>query len=71
MISITGNRQISAFLAVNLYGIGEFILDNQADAIISWEQTGYRFVERQSARNPNIWVRLSDSPAEIIVSSRQ
>jgi len=50
---------------------GDFILDNQADAILSWEQTGYRFVERQSARNPNIWVRLSDSPAEIIVSSRQ
>jgi predicted transglutaminase-like cysteine proteinase len=50
---------------------GDFILDNQTDAIMGWEQTGYRFVERQSARNPNIWVRLSDSPAEIIVSSRK
>ena len=50
---------------------GDFILDNQTDTIMGWEQTGYRFIERQSVRNPNIWVRLSDSPADIVVSSRK
>jgi predicted transglutaminase-like cysteine proteinase len=50
---------------------GDFILDNQTDTIMGWEQTGYRFIERQSSRSPNIWVRLSDSPAEIVVSSRK
>jgi len=50
---------------------GDLILDNQTDAILGWEQTGYQFVERQTAKNPNIWVRLSDMPSEIVVSSRK
>jgi predicted transglutaminase-like cysteine proteinase len=50
---------------------GDFILDNQTDTIMGWEHTGYQFIERQSARSPNVWVRLSDSPAEIVVSSKK
>jgi predicted transglutaminase-like cysteine proteinase len=37
---------------------GEFILDNQAEAILPWFETGYRFVKRQSQRDPNAWVSL-------------
>jgi predicted transglutaminase-like cysteine proteinase len=40
---------------------GEFILDNQADDILPWFETGYRFVKRQSQGNPNVWVSLGDS----------
>jgi Bacterial transglutaminase-like cysteine proteinase BTLCP len=37
---------------------GEFILDNQAEDILSWFETGYSFVKRQSQTNPNVWVSL-------------
>ena len=50
---------------------GDFILDNQNDAILGSEQSGYCFIERQSSRNPNIWVRLNDTSDDIIVSSRK
>jgi predicted transglutaminase-like cysteine proteinase len=39
---------------------GDFILDNQAEDIVLWFETGYRFVKRQSQSNPNIWVALGD-----------
>ena len=39
---------------------GEFILDNQAEEILLWSETGYRFVKRQSQGNPNLWVSLGD-----------
>jgi predicted transglutaminase-like cysteine proteinase len=42
---------------------GEFILDNQAEAVLAvlpWFETGYRFVKRQSQKDPNVWVSLGD-----------
>jgi predicted transglutaminase-like cysteine proteinase len=39
---------------------GEFILDNQAEDVLAWTETGYRFVKRQSQHDPNVWVSLSD-----------
>ncbi len=39
---------------------GDFILDNQAENIVLWSQTGYRFVKRQSQSDPNVWVSLGD-----------
>jgi predicted transglutaminase-like cysteine proteinase len=39
---------------------GDFILDNQAEEILLWSDTGYRFVKRQSQNNPNNWVALGD-----------
>jgi len=50
---------------------GDLILDNQTDVILGWDQTGYRFIERQSSRDPNVWVRLNDHSDDIIVSSRK
>ena len=37
---------------------GEFVLDNQAEDILLWSETGYRFVKRQSETNPNVWVAI-------------
>ncbi|HYC25059.1 MAG TPA: transglutaminase-like cysteine peptidase [Roseiarcus sp.] len=37
---------------------GEFVLDNLNDEIRPWDQTGYRFIKRQSQENPNVWVAL-------------
>ena len=50
---------------------GEFILDNQAADFLPWNQTGYRFVNRQSQPDPNIWVALGNSrPALATAASR-
>jgi predicted transglutaminase-like cysteine proteinase len=48
---------------------GEFILDNQVEEVLPWYETGYRFIKRQSQRDPNAWVNLGDSrPAPTTVA---
>jgi predicted transglutaminase-like cysteine proteinase len=50
---------------------GEYILDNQAEDVVQWFETGYRFVKRQSQSDPNVWVSLGDNrPAVATASSR-
>ena len=50
---------------------GEFILDNQNEAIALWSESGYRFVKRQSQSDPNTWVSLGDPrPSAATASSR-
>jgi predicted transglutaminase-like cysteine proteinase len=39
---------------------GDFVLDNKTDEIRAWHETAYRFVKRQSVRDPNRWVALGD-----------
>lgn len=39
---------------------GDYALDNQADDIKPWFETGYTFVKRQSQIDPNQWVLLGD-----------
>jgi predicted transglutaminase-like cysteine proteinase len=39
---------------------GDFVLDNQAENIVLWSDTGYRFVKRQSQTDPNVWMSLGD-----------
>ncbi len=39
---------------------GEFILDNQTDRVLPWNETGYKFVKRQSQSDPNQWVALTN-----------
>ena len=38
---------------------GDLVLDNRRDEILDWRATGYKFVKRQSAANPNMWVSLA------------
>jgi predicted transglutaminase-like cysteine proteinase len=38
---------------------GDFILDNRRNTVRAWNETGYRFMKRQSAGNPNVWVSLT------------
>jgi predicted transglutaminase-like cysteine proteinase len=50
---------------------GEFVLDNQNEEVLSWTDTGYRYVKRQSQSNPNVWVSLGDTrPAVATASAR-
>lgn len=49
---------------------GEFILDNQEAKVLPWNQTGLRFVKRQSQSDQNVWVALGDTrPAPVVASS--
>jgi predicted transglutaminase-like cysteine proteinase len=48
---------------------GEFILDNQNESIVSWTDTGYRFVKRQSQGDPNVWVALGDARPALATAS--
>jgi predicted transglutaminase-like cysteine proteinase len=50
---------------------GEFVLDNQNEAILLWSETSYRFVKRQSQTDPNVWMSLGDPrPAAATATSR-
>lgn len=40
---------------------GELILDNQTPEILFWYETNYRFLERQSITDPNVWIAFSDN----------
>ena len=37
---------------------GDYALDNLSDKVMRWDETGYRFVKRQSQEDPNRWVSL-------------
>ena len=41
---------------------GDLILDNRRDKILPWHRTGYRFLMRQSQRDPGKWVALTHDP---------
>jgi predicted transglutaminase-like cysteine proteinase len=48
---------------------GEFILDNQSESVLAWQDTGYRFVKRQSQADQNVWVALGDMPPNVATAS--
>jgi predicted transglutaminase-like cysteine proteinase len=37
---------------------GDLALDNLSDRVMRWDETGYRFVKRQSQEDPNVWVSI-------------
>jgi predicted transglutaminase-like cysteine proteinase len=53
---------------------GEFILDNQTDAVLPWSHSELIFIKRQSPTNPNVWVdlgRLFGRPDAVTASLRR
>lgn len=48
---------------------GEFILDNLTDDIRLWSKTPYRYYKRQSQDDPNVWVWLDDTRADVPTAS--
>jgi predicted transglutaminase-like cysteine proteinase len=48
---------------------GEFVLDNLSSDIKAWNDTGYRFVKRQSQNDENVWVQVGAPPAPAVTSS--
>ena len=50
---------------------GDFVLDNLEPKILSWDETEYRFLKRQSDRNAAQWVSVDDSRQVIVGSVNQ
>lgn len=50
---------------------GDLILDNQEDDIVTWNDTGYRYVKRQSQLDPTDWVSLGETQATPVVGGRR
>ena len=44
---------------------GDFVLDNLRDEIRPWNRTGYRWLARQSHRDPNFWVEIRTSAVRV------
>lgn len=48
---------------------GDYALDNQADDVKPWFETGYTFIKRQSQTDPNLWVLLGDGIGPVGVAT--
>jgi predicted transglutaminase-like cysteine proteinase len=48
---------------------GDLILDNKRSEIMPWRETGYFFIKRQSARDPQQWVSLIPQDSTPTVSA--
>jgi len=49
---------------------GDFILDNLTDDILSWDETGYHFLKRQSQEDPNVWLAILSPASARKISAR-
>ncbi|MBZ3693872.1 transglutaminase-like cysteine peptidase [Phyllobacterium calauticae] len=47
---------------------GDFILDNLADSVKNWSETGYTYLKRQATNNTGRWVSI-EAPSNILVGS--
>jgi predicted transglutaminase-like cysteine proteinase len=48
---------------------GDYALDNQAEDVKPWFETGYSFIKRQSQTDPNQWVLLGDGVGPVGVAA--
>ena len=47
---------------------GDLVLDNLRTQVIAANRTGYHWIMRQSERDPELWVALSETPSERMAS---
>ncbi len=47
---------------------GDYILDNLTDDVLSWDDTDYRYLKRQSSEHTGRWVDI-ERPREILVGA--
>ncbi len=68
-VVLDNNGEGHAVLTVRTSG-DDLILDNQADAVLSWEITRYRFIKRESAHAVG-WHFLEREPAPLVVAKAE
>ncbi|MEI8146418.1 MAG: transglutaminase-like cysteine peptidase [Alphaproteobacteria bacterium] len=49
---------------------GDYVLDNHVNEVKLWNETGYRFVKRQSQSDPNRWVSLNGGGSSPLLVSQ-
>jgi predicted transglutaminase-like cysteine proteinase len=50
--------------------LGDFIMDNLEPKVLSWQNTDYTYLKRQSDRNSGVWVTINDGRADAVASVR-
>jgi predicted transglutaminase-like cysteine proteinase len=50
--------------------LGEFILDNLQSRVLSWTDTDYTYLKRQSDRSSGVWVTINDGRSDAVASVR-
>lgn len=50
--------------------LGEFILDNLETKVLSFADTDYTYLKRQSAENSGVWVTINEGRADLVGSVR-
>ncbi|MBS9720553.1 transglutaminase-like cysteine peptidase [Tianweitania sp. BSSL-BM11] len=50
---------------------GDFVLDNLEARVLSWDQTDYVYLKRQSERHAGIWVSIEDGRDLLVGSLKQ
>lgn len=50
--------------------LGDFILDNLEPRVLSWNETDYRYLKRQSPRHAGMWVSIEDGRNILVGSVR-
>ncbi len=50
---------------------GDFVLDNQAEPILPWHETGYRYIKRQSQTNTSQWVMIGPATSQPLAVAAQ
>ncbi len=50
--------------------LGEFILDNLESRVLTWTDTDYTYLKRQSDQNSGVWVTINDGRADAVASVR-
>ncbi len=58
-----------AVLTVNTH-LGDFILDNLEPRVLSWNETDYRYLKRQSPKHAGMWVSVDDGRNILVGSVR-
>ena len=48
----------------------DYVLDNMSDKILRWDETGYRFVKRQSQIDPNRWMSIGTPESDPVFTAR-
>jgi predicted transglutaminase-like cysteine proteinase len=48
---------------------GDYILDNKRAAVLSWQETGYRYVKREGSESA-AWVWLGNQAAPIVTATK-
>jgi predicted transglutaminase-like cysteine proteinase len=48
---------------------GDYILDNKRNAVLSWQQTGYRYVKREGSDSAD-WVWLGNQAAPMVTATK-